>query len=151
MEAIDEKQEKIFIVQGTNWVCEVPLEMFNWQFPFLMQCEEAATRAIEQIQGIDLKLILKLEAGENIPELGGAVHIHLKDGDEQKGILLMVHELLANGGFYKDSLNVQIKTEKALREITEAQSKVIINKIDLSPPVSEAKVKKPQKPRKPKK
>lgn len=135
------RQLPLWVVQGTNWICHVPLDEHNAQFASIRQAEESATRAIEQFQGQERGLTLQVENGETVPELGGVTLVYPMGSDSNDGFLIFVHELLANAGFYKASCIVEKMTQEVLakneqghREAMEAQE-----------------AQKPKKPRKPRK
>jgi hypothetical protein len=119
-----------WIVQGVNWVAEVPNDEYNSQFFPLFQAEEAATRIIEQFKGQNKNIPFKLMDESKTPELGEVVLVFpIGEDPKQTGFLLMVYELLANAGFYKDSWAIQEKQKSELKK-------------------SEKPPKKPRKPKK---
>jgi len=135
----DTAQKEIYIVQGNNWASEVELNEFNLQFDLETKYDEAATKVIERLKGFDNGLEINLFEGTE-PELGGTVLVYLKNKDPEDGKYLMVYELLANAGFYKESVNVFILTEAAL--LQEELEKKLIEKLQ------NEKIKKPRKSRK---
>lgn len=147
----DTAQLPIWIVQGKNWNCEVELDEYNSQFSSVLQAEEAGTRAIEQFKGQDRKIELVLQNGKEL-ELGGVVLVYPKGTNPDDGFLLMVHELLANGAFYPDSIRVEAQTRAVLEQQEKAEQALVNPKQEQEqkPVVEEVKEKKPRKPRKPK-
>lgn len=146
----DTAQLPIWIVQGKNWNCEVELDEYNSQFSSVLQAEEAGTRAIEQFKGQDRKIELVLQNGKEL-ELGGVVLVYPKGTNPDDGFLLMVHELLANGAFYPDSIRVEAQTRAVLEQQEKAEQALNPKQEqEQKPVVEEVKEKKPRKPRKPK-
>jgi hypothetical protein len=103
-----------WIIQGTNWTCQNSPNEYNQQFSSIRIAEEMATQAIEQFYGQEKHLTIKLDDGAEMPELGGVILIYLMGSNPDDGFLLFVHELLANAGYYKDSIKVEIQTKAIL-------------------------------------
>lgn len=106
----------VWVVQGTNWICNVPLDAYNAQFSSIRQAEESATRAVEQFQGQDKNLVLTMEAGNSVPELGGAILVYPLGTDPKDGFLLFVYEMLGNAGYYPLSKILQKQTEEVMAQ-----------------------------------
>jgi hypothetical protein len=140
---IDTLQLPIWVVQGVNFIAKVQTDEYNAQFAPLHQAEEAATRIIEQFKGHDRKIPCEISGEQKIPELGGVLLVYLLNSDPQDGFLLMVHELLANAGFYKDSFAVQKLTEETLKENNQTEDDIL--KIKKTKKEKKKPVKKPRK------
>lgn len=150
----DTKQIPVWTVQGKNWFCNVPLDEYNSQFSPILQAEEAGTRAIEQFQGQDRGLTLSFPDNEQ-PELGGVILVYLLNSNPDDGFLLMVHEMLANGAFYKDSIKVEALTRAVIEANIEDDIKAdieaekqIAKKTKAKTPKKPKKTPKPKKPKK---
>lgn len=168
----DINQLPVWIIQGTNWLAEVPLDEYNTQFDNETQAHEAATRVIEYFKmehenklsaaATRPVIIVQFLNNTKSPELGGIVMAYLVDTNPHDALLLYVHELLANGGFYKDSYIVRAMTDAVLKEQNAVieQAMDVIKKNNKKPiaqkPKKQAKklrksAKKPKAKRKPKK
>ena len=139
----DTGQIPVWTVQGKNWYCNVALDLFNSQFSSVMQAEEASTRAIEQFQGQDRGLTLVVADGEKA-EVGGVILAFLLNTKPDDGFLFMVHEILANAAYYKDSIEVEKKTREILEKSMEAEQSIINAEVK----ALDDKYKPPKKPRK---
>lgn len=145
----------VFLVQGTNFICRVQLDEFNQKFSLERQMEEAATRVIEQFMNQDKGLFIQCDT---VPEIGGAVMVFEENSDPEKGMLLFCHELLANGGYYKESYKVEQQTKETLdknlatlieTEIKKEEEKNQFKKsIKIKPSTSKNLKKSTRKPRK---
>ena len=159
----DTKQDNLWVVQGTNWICYVVLDEYNSRFSSIRQAEESATQAIEQFQGQDRGLTFEIAAGEKVPLLGGIVLVYPFGTDSNDGFLLFVHELLANAGYYKESFKVEKQTQEVLDKNLESLKIPIPEdsktdekpkdnkKIKKTPKKSAPKTSKKKTPKKPKK
>ena len=123
-----EAQNRRWIIIGANWRAEIECDDYNLQFEPVRIAEEMATKAVESFKGQENGIHLVLEQGNDILELGGIVLAHEKDENPDKGFILFVAELLANAGYYKESVDVAEKTAKVLKEETEKKSKEKKNK-----------------------
>ena len=135
-------QIPVYIVTGTNWTMEVPLDEFNMEFGNEEQILEAATRAVEFLkresfkspENIDhgCKLIMNADSRNENPFLGTVVNVHLKDSNPDNSVAIFTHICMGNTGLYKDAdkmekeFNKQVevlKKRKAQQEQNEAQAK----------------------------
>ena len=114
------KELPIWIIHGSNWTCEVPLDEYNAQFDEEAQAYEAASQALMAFKGQNDKLSIVIDDGEDVPYLGIIMIAALKgpeskiDGiksNEQSQLensrFLPTHIVLANQGFYQESVEMQ--------------------------------------------
>lgn len=114
----------VWTVHGVNWQIDIPLDEFNAQFPPEMQGLEAATKAVAIFKGKGpADAVIKMDEGEDKPFLGPTMLVHLKDTDPTKGFIPFTHVILANDGFYKDSMEMAEVLKKQLEAIAEEEKK----------------------------
>jgi hypothetical protein len=97
-----------YLVHGENWIAEVKEHEgdSNWSVDDRMI--EAASRAIEAFQGEKIHpIIFTVEPGVKELVLGPSVLVHRKQAHPNKGKYFPSYELLANGGYYKDSFRLK--------------------------------------------
>ena len=111
----------VWVVHGNNWEAEVPLDEFNSQFTQDIQASEAGTKAIAAFKGRDNGIVIKLDDGETEPFVGTTIIVHLKNTEPRKGFVPYTHTLLANDGYYLDSIAMQAKLQEQLDEIKKVQ------------------------------
>lgn len=144
----DIAQIPVWVVQGKNWLCEVPLDEHNAQFSSILQAEEAGTRAIEQIKGQDRSIEIKSD--DKVIDLGGIIIVYpVGMNPKVNSFWLMVHELLANGGYYTDSIKVETETKKFIEEQAKLEEQALKELEALDVP-EKKKTEKPKAKRKPK-
>jgi hypothetical protein len=115
------KELPVWTVHGPNWDIDVPLDEFNTQFDPEDQAYEAATRAIAALKGFNpLELTINLAKGESETFLGTTMIVHLKDADPMSGFVPLTHVVLANDGFYKESILMEQKFQEQI-DILKAQ------------------------------
>lgn len=123
-DAINQQAElPVWVIHGVNWHCEVGLDESNAQFEPEMQAYEAATQALMVFKGKSNKFFLVVTEGEEVPYLGPTMIAHLKGTDPHKGFLPLTHVVLANGGFYKESREMEVTLNKELEAIKQDQIK----------------------------
>jgi hypothetical protein len=93
----------VYIVAGANWTCTVPMEQDDAEDSKEEQAIEAATKAIEVINGVNKDLEYHINDKENTPSFGLALMVYLKDTDPEKCMFVPSFIALGNGGFYEDS------------------------------------------------
>lgn len=123
-------QLPVYSVHGVNWVANVAMTKYDIQFPPAIQMLEAAARAIEVWKGVKVKgeyfnphnIIIQIDEGEKEPILGPAILVHIKDNPEIRDIIPS-HIVLADCGFYADSVPAQIKWDEEMEAERKAQEK----------------------------
>lgn len=124
-------QLPVFVVEGTNWFVEIPIDELNVQFSYENQAYEAATKAVEVFFKIEENDTFRLkDPADETPTIGMALFAYQKDTNPDKtGIIVPAHIALANSGFYKQShvcqteFNAYMKEqeEEAVKERTHQQ------------------------------
>jgi hypothetical protein len=156
MNATDELP--VYIVHGSNWECEVPLNEYNAQFDADTQAMEAATQAIAAFKGKENGIFIKLDKDEKEPFIGTALIVHLKGEEPTRGRMPYTHMALANDGFYKDATIMYVKLMEQMQMLAAEELKQQINAIalqeqlknfdKLNKAINKVKTKKGQKPNK---
>lgn len=107
----------VYIVSGSNWECEVPIDTDDASLPKIEQMMEAATKAIEILKGVTPSDNFRILDHDASPYLGVMVHVFLKNTNPEKGQFVSSYIALANGGFYEDSIAAQqILREQQMQE-----------------------------------
>jgi hypothetical protein len=105
----------VYIVSGPNWECEVLLDEDDASLDKIDQMMEAATKAVEILNGVLPSDNFSIIDKEEVPYLGSVIQVHLKNTNPNKAEFIPSFIALANGGFYKES--------HAAREILEEQER----------------------------
>lgn len=151
----------VYVVTGSNFTIEIPMDEYNAQFDTEDQCLEAATRAIEVFkrQRDDFHIVMNADCRDQSPSVGATLLVHLKGTDPEQASVVFTHTCLGNTGYYNDSivmeaeLNRQIAILKAQHEEREKAEKKLAEDLKMFDSLKKdmgAKKKSTKKPRKPK-
>ena len=118
---IEEATLPVYTVHGSNFQVNIPLDAMNASFPVEMQRQEAASRAIEVMMGINKEFFLTLDEGETTPYVGPIMLVYLKDTDPMKAHMLLTYDAMADGGFYKDATIQYYAWQTELKKIADEE------------------------------
>lgn len=98
-------QLPVFVVEGSNWKCEVGLDEDDILFDISEQVVEAATKAIEVFKGVSECSSFQVTNNEDSPYVGITLLVYPKDSNSDKeGKFVYSYIIFANAGFYIDSI-----------------------------------------------
>jgi hypothetical protein len=125
----------VYICEGSNWSCSVKLAEDDIDLPLKIQLEEAATKAIESLKGLEENLTLKITEENETPEsdvyqdssdkkifytTGPILRIYPKNTNpDETQKFVPSYIAFGNAGFYPESKELRKQYEKD-KEVFEA-------------------------------
>jgi hypothetical protein len=131
METID-AMLPVYTVQGANWTIDILLDEDDAEMSEEDQMMEAATKACEIFKAVLSPEYasqisndsFRITDESNAPYMGVVLFVHPKDTDPDKTQKLIKSSIvLANGGFYNDSLESEKVLEIEMRELKKETDK----------------------------
>jgi hypothetical protein len=115
----DTAQFPVYIVEGSNWTCEVETDQLDGEnLDVAGQMIEAATKAIEACKGIQNGCEIRITDEGLVPHWGLQVLVHPKGENPDKSTKAVnTYEILANGGFYMDSIEALAILKMELKKL----------------------------------
>jgi hypothetical protein len=120
-EAEDVAKLPVFVVEGSNWTCEVEMDIDDADLSLEEQMVEAATKAIESCKGVREGSEVRITDDGLIPHWGLQLVVYPKGEDPEKSAKAVYTFItLANGGFYMDSAESLAILTMELKKLEEA-------------------------------
>lgn len=110
-------EPNVWVIHGTNWHCDVALDEQDSNLDKQAQAYTAAAKAIWAFKGNENGYFIVLDNGEEVPFLGTTIFSNLKGTDPNNGIFLETHVVLADQGFYNDSIEMQKLYEEDMKNL----------------------------------
>lgn len=118
------KEPPVWVVKGVNWHIDVPMNEVNAELEEEHQVYEAASVALMVFKGHDRGIYIVMDEGETAPLLDTTMLVYRRGTDPaKKGFLPFTHEILANQGFYKESVQMLAQLETELEEVKQGQER----------------------------
>jgi hypothetical protein len=114
----------VWVVHGVNWHANIPMDKMNGSLPVSFQIDEAATQALEAMRGDRTDHIIQLDENETNPFVGPVLLVYLQDTPPNQAETVPTHIILANNGYYKDSVIMEQKMNEMLEDIRKEQEKL---------------------------
>lgn len=113
----------VWRIHGINWCLDVPLNAYNAEFDDETQANEAASIAVAVFKGEDYGIFIVMEEGETEAMLGPTM-IAVKHGAKvDEAYIPFTHVILANCGYYGESVTMEKVLNEELESIKEADIK----------------------------
>lgn len=119
----DNSEPEVWSVHGINWSLDVPLDKYNSEFDAKTQAYEAASIAVYVFRGEPRDLFITLDEGETEPLLGPTMIVFKRGTDPNNGYIPFTHEILANCGFYPESIQMEKVLNESILELEAEQTK----------------------------
>lgn len=120
------KEPPVWVVHGVNWRVEVPMNAYNAEFDDETQAYEAASAALLTFKGHQdarKDIFMVMSEGHDVPLLGTTMIVHKRNTDPSRGFFPFTHVILANQGFYRESVSMHALLHADLEEHKQAQLK----------------------------